>query len=79
MGGQRSESQVGPDRARRYKDCGQRRKKDIPLENASDKGTPEPQRKPIKLSRAWPNWKREAFPNFYHWRSSGTTLRFQRI
>lgn len=72
--GQR-ESQGEPDRARRYKDCGQRSKEDNSLENASGKGTPEPQRKPIKLSRAQPSWKIGAFPSFYHWRSSGTTLR----
>lgn len=30
---------VGPDRARRYQDCGQRRKEDIPLANASGKGS----------------------------------------
>lgn len=73
--GQRRESQVGPDRARRYKDCGQRRQTDISLENASGKGTLGLQRKPIKSSRAQPNWKIGAFPSFYHWRSSGTTMR----
>lgn len=30
---------MGPERARRYQDCAQRRKKDIPLENAWGKGT----------------------------------------
>ena len=68
-------AKCGPVRARMYKDCGGWGKKDIPLENASGKGTPEPQRRPIKLSRAQPNWKIEAFPTFYHWSSSCTTMK----
>lgn len=68
-------AKCGPVTARMYKDCAGWGKKGIPLENASGKGTPEPQRRPIKLSRAQPNWKIGAFPTLYHWRSSSTTMK----
>lgn len=48
-----------PDKARRYKDSDQWRKKDIPVENASGKGTPGLQRRPIKLFRARPTGRQE--------------------